>query len=103
MERSTLGRAGNTLSQIAQQTVLETVDPAMQVQVLASRPGLSDDGCPAQRLNLASDIQFAKSGMRIGVAEVLEFLPVLLPEHTSATQPVIHDALGFGAHRSFDT
>jgi TRAP-type C4-dicarboxylate transport system substrate-binding protein len=80
--------------EVAQQAVLEAVDPAVHVQLLAARPGVLHDGGLAHVRHLLDDVQLAQAVLRAG--------PVLVAHVLHVPQPVVDQAVALvvqrGAH-----
>ena len=73
--------------------VVEAVDPAVDGELLAARPGVFDDGGACDMAGLGEHIEFAESvGSGLG-RKGIEFLAVSAVEAADAGEPVVDDAM----------
>ena len=73
--------------------VVEAVDPAVDGELLAARPGVFDDGGACDMARLGEHIEFAESvGGGLG-RKGIEFLAVSAVEAADAGEPVVDDAV----------
>ena len=73
--------------------VVEAIDPTVDGELLAARPGVFDDGGACDMAGLGEHIEFAESvGGGLG-RKGIEFLAVSAVEAADAGEPVVDDAM----------
>ena len=87
-------RTGNPNTKVADKPIFQAIDPAMNINLLPSTPGIINSTRAAERPDLVNHIELAKPRLRCFGRQGFQLSLVLGRQTANATEPVGNNALG---------
>ena len=100
LEPRELGRTAHRDAQVVHQARGERIDPAVDADLLATRPGVLDEDVRGDIAHLADDVQLAEPVQPCAlVGDRLKLMAMVVADLADRVQPVVHQAAALTVHR----